>query len=74
MSQTSQDASSTDPPTGQPFTSETAKEQAGKAWQSQREKVLKEYDLWETWKAVPPVDDRDAPVETYLPGGVNYDE
>lgn len=73
MSQTETDRSD-NPPPGQPFTSETAKEQAEKAWQSMREKVLREYDLWDTYKAVPPVDERDAPLETYLPGGVNYHE
>jgi len=59
---------------GQPTPVESTPEQAGNPWRGIRRAVLKEYGLWDTYKAVPPVADRDAPLETYLPGGVNYDE
>lgn len=62
-----------DPPTGKPFDSESAQAAAHEAWQSQREKVLKQYDLWESWRCVPPEPEREKPLEAYLPGGEEYE-
>ena len=61
------------PPPGRPFDSDSAQEAAHEAWQSQREKVLKQHGLWETWRAVPPEPEREAPLDAYLPGGRLYE-
>lgn len=74
MSQADQDDSSTDSPGGSHFTSENAAENGSKAWRSKREQILKDHDLWDTYKSVPPLSERDAPFESYLPGGVNYED
>jgi len=79
MSQTTEEAAPSaeaeyqDPPPGKPFDSESAQKAAHEAWQSQREKVLKQYDLWESWRCVPPAEQREKPIEAYLPGGAEYE-
>lgn len=61
-------------PEGEPFTEETAAEAGKKTWPSIRRRTLEEHGLWKAWGAVPPADERDDPLETYLPGGENYKE
>jgi len=63
----------TQPPTGEPFDSESARKGADGAWRAKRETVLRECGLWETWRSVPPKRERDEPLAEYLPGGAHYD-
>lgn len=55
------------------FTAESSRILADDSWRGRRKKKLKEWGLWETYKCVPPKKDRDAPLDSYLPGGENYD-
>ena len=62
-----------EPPEGEQFDSDSGKEAAQLAWHAVREKTLREYEIWDTWRCVPPKSERDRPLEEYLPGGSQYD-
>lgn len=51
------------------FDSKTGAAAAQAAWQSKREEVLKGLGFWEVWGNVPPAEERDHPIEHYLPEG-----
>ena len=43
-------------------------------FRQKRRDNLKRHGLWKSYGAVPPAEQRDEPIETYLPGGENYEE
>lgn len=59
-------------PDGNRFTPETAVAAARLNWYEMRERKLRGLGLWDRWRCVPPADQRDKPLEEYLPGGSEY--